>query len=589
MDTLDVKTRGAKITVPGHKTKIFRAPKSQDDSVVAVLRNKVQSRLLEYNATEHQAVDPARQPFDDLASQASSELHRVSSRHSGISIPIIHGLQPKLKIGAPNDKYEREADKVADQVMHMPVPQEINRESFTRLGNGAEIQRICDECEEELRRKPMQEDEGIQSKPLFNPTSISVQLHVNEIRRLRSKQKSGSAAQAPNHVQLHIDILRSSGRPLPESTRAYFEPRFGFDFGDVRVHTGERAAKAAQSINARAFTVGEHVVFGSGEYAPDTDSGKRLLAHELTHTIQQGGTRILQSRENIEDQSPGPTNRISEDYIARQCNPAWAALSWSQRVTNARGMAAGAARNQCMTDLISEALGPSKTVHQSTNNRPNINAAINANAYTELGSFEHVNFDQNLNAKTGNANQFGQAVFRTTAGGANLRLFIILGPRAVNPIGPQFTRMAYEHEDAHATDFLIQWATGAGPHAATAGEELYIYSQDFSNYFLDLWTINNTPPCAFQLANDFPQLFPNYAAAGVNDRNRAFTEIQAFYQVRIQRIPCNLMKFKIWLQAMQNARPAGDLLVNRINGLPGLGLVKGTAPLTHLQCPTPCP
>jgi len=92
-----------------------------------------------------------------------------------------------------------------------------------------------------------------------------------------------------SEVTRQINRARSGGRRLPEETRSYFESRMGQDFGDVRVHTGSQADRAARSVNARAFTLGSDVVFRSGEYSPNTRSGKRLLAHELTHVVQQGG------------------------------------------------------------------------------------------------------------------------------------------------------------------------------------------------------------------------------------------------------------------------------------------------------------
>jgi hypothetical protein len=79
----------------------------------------------------------------------------------------------------------------------------------------------------------------------------------------------------------------ASGRPLDEDTRDFMESRFSADFSDVRVHTGGRAADSAKAVQAHAYTVGNDVVFGSGQYAPETDSGKRMLAHELTHVVQQ--------------------------------------------------------------------------------------------------------------------------------------------------------------------------------------------------------------------------------------------------------------------------------------------------------------
>lgn len=90
-----------------------------------------------------------------------------------------------------------------------------------------------------------------------------------------------------------------AGRPLDSSSRAFFEPRFGRDFGAVRIHSDARASEAARSVNARAFTVGQHLVFGKGEYSPQSTEGKRLLAHELTHAAQQGSaaTRAAVQRE----------------------------------------------------------------------------------------------------------------------------------------------------------------------------------------------------------------------------------------------------------------------------------------------------
>ena len=91
---------------------------------------------------------------------------------------------------------------------------------------------------------------------------------------------------SPN-IGAGIKSLRGSGQPLPDSVRGYFEPRFGSDFSRVRIHTDSRAAISAQSLNAKAYTLGQNIVFGNGEYSPERTSGKNLLAHELTHVVQQ--------------------------------------------------------------------------------------------------------------------------------------------------------------------------------------------------------------------------------------------------------------------------------------------------------------
>jgi hypothetical protein len=79
------------------------------------------------------------------------------------------------------------------------------------------------------------------------------------------------------------EVLRSPGQPLDSQTRAFFEPRFGHDFSKVRVHTDTRASESTRAVNALAYTVGQDVAFASGQYAPRTDAGARLLAHELAH------------------------------------------------------------------------------------------------------------------------------------------------------------------------------------------------------------------------------------------------------------------------------------------------------------------
>jgi hypothetical protein len=91
-------------------------------------------------------------------------------------------------------------------------------------------------------------------------------------------------ARAPRIVH---EVLRASGKPLDRATRAFFEPRFGHDFSRVRVHTDGQAAASARAVHALAYTVGRHIVFGSGQFTAATSTGRALLAHELAHTIHQ--------------------------------------------------------------------------------------------------------------------------------------------------------------------------------------------------------------------------------------------------------------------------------------------------------------
>jgi len=178
-------------------------------------------------------------------------------------------LQPKLTIGQPNDKYEQEADRVADEMMRMPEQR---------------LQRQAEEEEEEL----------IQTKPLAEQITPLVQRQMEEDEEeeepIQTKQVSTHTPAVTPSRASRIQSLKGGGQPLPKSARAFFEPRFGYDFSHVRVHTGGKAIKSARGLNAKAFTVGRDIVFGAGHYRPRSSEGQRLLAHELTHVLQQKGT-----------------------------------------------------------------------------------------------------------------------------------------------------------------------------------------------------------------------------------------------------------------------------------------------------------
>jgi hypothetical protein len=161
-------------------------------------------------------------------------------------------IQAKLEVGAVDDPLEHEADRVAEQVIRMPAPE------VSVAAAPPQVSRKCAECEEE-----------------------------EKLQRKSAGPQATSEAPASVH-----DVLRSPGQPLDAATRAFFEPRFGHDFTQVRVHRDQMAAASARSVNAKAFTAGEHVVFNDGQFQPWNRDGKRLLAHELSHVVQQRrGTR----------------------------------------------------------------------------------------------------------------------------------------------------------------------------------------------------------------------------------------------------------------------------------------------------------
>jgi len=213
-------------------------------------------------------------------------------------------VQAKLKIGQPGDEYEREADQVAEQVTRTPETSPAHETAVSNQANVGQIQRFNPKHEEELQRQPMEEEEkrkrqeeegALQMKPVSSLGMVQRQSMAEEEKRKRMEEEGAvSAKENPGQtpaispkVESQIEAMRGSGEQLPESVRAHFEPRFDQDFSEVRVHKDAQAAESAQAINARAYTTGRDIVFGSGEYAPETGEGKRLLAHELTHVVQQ--------------------------------------------------------------------------------------------------------------------------------------------------------------------------------------------------------------------------------------------------------------------------------------------------------------
>lgn len=194
-----------------------------------------------------------RTPAKPRQSETNPVAHCLATR----MVPEASYLRAKLKVGAPDDEYEREADRVADQVVRMPAP----------AAGPPPIQRRRTGFEEEMQRQPGQDEEE---------------------ELIQTRRVPGSTPAVSPGAGTQITSLSGKGQSLPEPVRDYFEPRLGYDLSQVRIHAGAQAAESARAVNARAFTVGRDVVFAAGEYAPEAKEGRWLLAHELTHVAQQG-------------------------------------------------------------------------------------------------------------------------------------------------------------------------------------------------------------------------------------------------------------------------------------------------------------
>ena len=223
-------------------------------------------------ARSSSAAHPLRELQRSIGNQAVQRL---------ISSPYI---QTKLNVSTPGDPSEQEADRVADTVMRMTVPQATQKEATTHI----QPKPLASQIRRLVQREPEQpgeeeKEETIATKPI--------------VQRAPSGREKGPlnfpSTAAPGGLGLSSappivhEALSSPGQPLGMTERAFFERRFGRDFGDVRVHTDSIAAKSATAVNALAYTAGKDIVFAKGQYAPHSTAGERLLAHELVHTVQQ--------------------------------------------------------------------------------------------------------------------------------------------------------------------------------------------------------------------------------------------------------------------------------------------------------------
>jgi hypothetical protein len=137
--------------------------------------------------------------------------------------------------------------------------------------------------------------------------------------QLAVQRRAANQAEPSTAPQIAHEVLGSPGQPLDAETRAFMEPRFGHDFSQVRVHTDMKAAESARALNALAYTVGPDVVFGSGQYAPQSSEGQRLLAHELTHVLQQQGTaNTVAASSELRVSNPSDPSEREADRSASQ-------------------------------------------------------------------------------------------------------------------------------------------------------------------------------------------------------------------------------------------------------------------------------
>lgn len=191
------------------------------------------------------------------------------------TIPFV---QAKMAVNKPGDKFEQEADRMADRVMRMPKPEE-------------KVQRA--EVKEDKLQKAEAKEEKIQKK-----------------EEEKVQRRGDGTPSVSSQTQSAIHNKTTGGQPMSTDVRSFMEPRFGADFGNVRIHNDAESASLSNQLSARAFTYQNHIFFSRDQYQPGTSDGRHLLAHELTHTVQQGAAIQRQPMAISTTTTPPPVQRL---------------------------------------------------------------------------------------------------------------------------------------------------------------------------------------------------------------------------------------------------------------------------------------
>jgi hypothetical protein len=228
--------------------------------------------------------------------------------------PIVPRIQTKLEIGATNDPLDAEADQVANRVMrsvddseasdieaNLPSPNAKDDEQVqAKLEVGATndpLEVEADHVAERVMRSVDDEEASDIEADLPSPGA-------KDDEQVQTKSEAGNAATQMAPPIVH-SALRGPGSPLDAATRGFFEARFNRNFAGVRIHTDNLSAASARAIGAKAYTLGNRIVFSSGRFAPATPQGRLLLAHELAHVVQQGSAIRRDDEENAGGDTPG--------------------------------------------------------------------------------------------------------------------------------------------------------------------------------------------------------------------------------------------------------------------------------------------
>jgi len=237
-------------------------------------------------------------------------------------------FQPKLSVNEPGDVYEKEADAVANTVVNQtsqaPAVQQKKISSVQRLSTSMEDEKFATndarmEKDKEIQEMPIQKEgnmekekkKNIQKKDMSMEKEKRKEVQKTDMPMEEDKKKKPRSVQrksdvpttASGKISSTLESSAGHGKPLPANTLHEMNTSFGVDFSNVRVHKDGEAANMNKELQAQAFTHGSDIYFNQGKYDPESSHGKFLLAHELTHVVQQGSVELLSS-DTVQRQQP---------------------------------------------------------------------------------------------------------------------------------------------------------------------------------------------------------------------------------------------------------------------------------------------
>lgn len=466
-------------------------------------------------------------------------IHQKNNADFGLPKKARPFFQPKLTVNAPNDPFEKEADAMADQVMRMTDAQ------ITHEAPPTSIQRKCAACEaaekEELQRKEEPEEEMLQTQ------------------RNKSAATGDDPPPASDQLERQLNGSKGSGSPLPAPILAQMNHALHADFSGVKIHTGAGPAAMNSSIQARAFTHGSDIYFNNNQYNPHQNEGKRLLAHELTHVVQQG-----RAKPNIQRQS-----------TTRYFGPATTGVpsDWDTQVS-------GATTPADRARLVQQALGSGVTVVDKTADSAG-DASPTAAHLVAFSSGNTVNYDDNLQSKTSPVDRRSLNVNAgyTLESGSND--YIILGRQALDGNDYYQTIVTLNHEFDHVRQHQSHSTLRGNASEVDAWANTFI-REFHHNYILG----ERSSVCFVQRIPQFAPLLMYFASSSVPDtvKNDVVTRIAAYYRSTISPNAGNQKAFRFWIhRTMKNSH--NPQLAERLNTELSLGINAADSLATTRQFP----